>query len=200
LVTRNSTDGTPYAHDSKENDMVKCLPMTALVFVSTLVMGQEASKERQIEEALMPLPEALRDHAKVVVDAAPAKRVILRTGENGIICRANTSRAFAVYCYPRALDEFYTRLLELARDGKSDSEIRDALNSDVASGKLEKPSVGAAVYQMIGDSAESSLPHMAIFLPYATTGSTGLSAQTDHYRPWLMWSGTAVAHVMIPGK
>jgi hypothetical protein len=180
--------------------MGKCLSMTALMFISTLAMGQEASKERQIKEALMPLPELLRDHAKVVLDAAPAKRLILRKGENGIICRANTSKTFAVYCYPKDLDEFYTRLFELTREGKSDSEIRDSLNSDVASGKLEKPSVGAAVYQMIGDSSESSLPHMAIFLPYATTGSTGLSAQTDHYRPWLMWSGTAVAHVMIPGK
>jgi hypothetical protein len=182
--------------------MGKCLSITALILISTLAMGQEAPRERQIQinEALMPLPEPLRDGAEVVLDEAPNKRFTLRKDENGIICRANTSRTFAVYCYPKDLDKFYARFFELAHEGKSASELRDLLNSDIASGKLEKPSVGAAVYQMIGDSSESSLPHMAIFLPYATTGSTGLSAQTNHYRPWLMWSGTAVAHVMIPGK
>jgi hypothetical protein len=85
-------------------------------------------------------------------------------------------------------------------EGKSNSEIRDTVNSEVALGKLEKLPVGATVYEMSGDSSESSLPLMAIFLSYATTGLTGLSTQRDHYRPWLMWSGTAFALVMIPGK
>lgn len=95
---------------------------------------------------------------------------------------------------------FYTRFAQLALEGKSNSEIRDILNAEVASGKLKSPPVGATVYQMSGDSSESSLPLMAIYLPYATSDSTGLSSDRDHYRPWLMWAGTAFAHVMIPGK
>jgi hypothetical protein len=53
---------------------------------------------------------------------------------------------------------------------------------------------------MAGDSQESSLPLMAVFLPNATAESTGLSVQRDHFRPWLMWAGTPFAHVMIPGQ
>lgn len=149
----------------------------------------------------MPLPESLRDGATVVLDAVPGKRVVLRKGTNGLICRVNTSKLmFNVFCHTQELDVFYTRFAQLALEGKSNSEIRDTLNAEVASGKLKGPPVGATVYEMSGDSSESSLPLMAIYLPYATSESTGLSSDRDHYRPWLMWAGTAFAHVMIPGK
>jgi hypothetical protein len=71
--------------------MRKCLSIAILMLISTLAMCQEAGRGQQIKEALMPLPEPLRDGAAVVLDAAPGKRIILRKGENGIICRANTS-------------------------------------------------------------------------------------------------------------
>jgi hypothetical protein len=166
-----------------------------------LALGQEDAKTKQVRDALMPLPELLRDGATVVLDASPAKRVILRKGGNGLICRANTTKSmFNVYCHTHELDAFYTRFAQLALEGKSNSEIRDIVNAEVASGKLKSPPVGAAVYEMSGDSSESSLPLMAIYLPYATSNSTGLATERDHYRPWLMWAGTAFAHVMIPGK
>jgi flagellar motor component MotA len=152
-----------------------------------LALRQETPKANQIREALMPLPELLRDSATVVLDASPGKRVILRKGGNGLICRANSTKSmFDVYCHTQELDAFYTRFAQLALEGKSNSEIRDIVNAEVASGKLKSPPVGAAVYEMSGDSSESSLPLMAIYLPYATSTSTGLSSERDHYRPWLM--------------
>jgi hypothetical protein len=160
----------------------------------------QASSAKLIDEALLPLPSSLQDRATVVLDAEPGKRAVLREGSNGLMCRANTSSSsFSVYCYPRAMDAFWTRLEQLTLEGKSSSQIRDLLSADAASGKL-KTLAGVTVYRMRGESAESSLPLTAVFLPYATSESTGLLSERSYYRPWLMWAGTAFAHVMIPGK
>jgi len=181
--------------------MKKCFLATILTLTAVSAVGQENTVARQIKEALLPLPDALRDGATVVFDAIPGKRIVLRKGTNRLICRANTSKIlFDVHCHTEQLDAFYTRFAQLALEGKSNSEIRDTVNAEVASGKLISPPVGATVYEMSGDSSESSLPLMSVFLPYATAESTGLSTERDHYRPWLMWAGTAFAHVMIPGK
>lgn len=116
------------------------------------------------------------------------------------MCRANTSSStFSVYCYPTAMDPFWTRLEQLTLEGKSSMEVRDVLSAEATSGKL-KTLPGVTVYRMRGESAESSLPLTAVFLPYATSESTGLPSERSYYRPWLMWAGTAFAHVMIPGK
>jgi hypothetical protein len=178
----------------------KFCSLTVLMLSSVLAFEQGKTETKQIAEALLPLPEPLRDGATVVLDAVPGKRKVLRKGTNGIICRANTSpNSFSVYCYPQELDAYRTRFEQLALEGKTSSEIRDILSAEAASGKL-KCSVGATEYTMSGDSAESSLPLTVIFLPHATSESTGLSTERDHYRPWLMWAGTPWAHVMIPGK
>jgi hypothetical protein len=185
----------------KGTKRMKHLIIVIFTLAPVLALGQVDPASKQVREALMPLPELLRDGATVVLDASPGKRVILRKGGNGLICRANNTKAmFNVFCHTHDLDVFYTRFAELALEGKSNSEIRDMVNAEVASGKLKSPPVGATVYEMSGDSPESSLPLMAIYLPYATSASTGLSSERDHYRPWLMWAGTAFAHVMIPGK
>jgi len=47
---------------------------------------------------------------------------------------------------------------------------------------------------------ERSVPLMAVFFPNMTGETTGLSAELDPYRPWLMWAGTPISHFMIPGK
>src|SRR5580704_13661696 len=185
----------------KGAERMKHLIAVIFTLAPLLVLGQENPEAKQVREALLPLPELLRDGATVVLDVSPGKRVILRKGGNGLICRANSTKSmFDVHCHTQELDAFYTRFAQLAFEGKSNSEIRDIANAEVTSGKLKSPPVGATVYEMSGDSSESSLPLVAIYVPYATSNSTGLSTERDHYRPWLMWAGTAFAHVMIPGK
>jgi hypothetical protein len=151
-----------------------------------------------IEGALLAVPQSMREGATVVLDAPHAPRVLLRQGSNDIICRANIVKTgFNSYCYTKALDPFWTREEALVADGKTGAEIRDALAADVQSGKINVL-VGETTYEMAGASQEGSLPHMAVFLPNGTEASTGLSAKLDYFRPWLMWAGTPIAHVMIP--
>lgn len=155
----------------------------------------------QIEGALLSIPASMRDGATVVLDAPSARRVTLRQGTNDFICRANALKnRFFTECYPRELDAFWTRNEALGQEGKSGAETINALVEDVQAGRLKTPPVGAVTYEMGGDSQSSSLPHMIVFLPNATSASSGLPDKMDYYRPWLMWAGTPFAHVMVPGK
>jgi hypothetical protein len=171
------------------------------IFLGYLFAPVDATPQSTlIDGALLSAPATLRDGATIVLDAPGKKRVVLRQGTNDMICRANSLKnGFNSICYPKVLDAFWTRNAVLTQEGKTDAEIRDALAEDVRAGRLETP-VGAATYEMVGGSQESSLPHMAVFLPNATAQSSGLPDKWDHFRPWLMWAGTPVAHVMIPGK
>ena len=171
------------------------------IFLGGLFAPAAATPESTlVDGALLPVPAAMRDGATVVLDLPGKKRAILRQGTNDIICQANTLKnGFNTYCYPKVLDAFWTRNAALGREGKTDAEIRDALAEDAQAGRI-KIAVGATTYEMAGGSQELSLPHMAVFLPNTTSQSSGLRDQWDHFRPWLMWAGTPVAHVMIPGK
>jgi hypothetical protein len=139
-----------------------------------------------IEGALLSAPEVMREAATVILEVPGQDRITLRNGKNDIICRANTLKAgFNTYCYPKALDKFWTRYEQLGAEGKSNIQIRDALTLAVKSGEIVM-TPGLTTYTMSGDSQQSSLPLMAVFLPNATAQSTGLSDQRNHYRPWLM--------------
>ena len=165
-----------------------------------LAHGETDDRARMIEGALLAAPQSIRDGATVVFDAPHVPRVMLRQGSNDFICSANVAKTgFLSYCYPKTLDPFWIRNEMLAADGKSGVEIGDALATDARSGKLNLV-VGATTYEMGGASQDSALPHMIVFLPNATEASTGLSTRLDYTHPWLMWAGTPVAHVMIPGK
>ena len=39
-----------------------------------------------------------------------------------------------------------------------------------------------------------------IFIPNLTAAASGFANVPDPHQPWLMWEGTPLSHVMIPGK
>jgi hypothetical protein len=174
--------------------------LTILLLTPVVAFGQERTAEKQITEAVLPLPDSLRGGATVVLDAAPGKRTVLRKGTNQIICRADApTPGFTVWCYHKDLEAFVTREEQLTTEGKSVEETRDTLSAEVKAGKVQIVP-GGTEYVVTGPTPEQALPIMAVFLPNATAESTGLSTEPNNYRPWLMWAGTPVAHVMLPGK
>jgi hypothetical protein len=180
--------------------MRNLLLLTVLTLTPLVAFAQEHTADMQITEALLPLPDPLRQSATVVLDATPGKRTVLRKGTNQLICRADTpAPGFEVSCHHKDMDAFFTRVEQLAVTVKSEAELRDLVGAEIKSGKLKMP-VGGTVYRLTGTSAHDALPIMAVFLPNATSESTGLSPEPNNYRPWLMWAGTPVAHVMLPGK
>jgi hypothetical protein len=173
-----------------------------LVLLSTTVVGSSLAEESAtlIAQAVLALPEHLRDEAAVILDTGPGEREVLRKGSNGLICRADSSRpGFFVQCFHEGLDAMFQRYFALLGAGTPSEDVPAILDAEIKAGKFRVPA-GAAEYILTGQSLENALPIMTVTIPGATGESTGLSTEPSAYRPWLMWAGTEVAHVMIPGK
>ena len=169
------------------------------VVSSGIAAGQEPTSEQQIADAVAPLPASLRDGATVVLGHGDA-RTVLREGTNAMVCQADApTSGFAVSCYHKAIDPLSSRVFELLAAGKSDDEIGATVGAEVKEEKLEVEA-GRVVYAAWGPSRTSALPIMSVYVPNATAESTGLTTELNYYRPWLMWAGTPVAHIMLPGK
>ena len=172
-----------------------------MVFVSSgIAVGQEAAAEKQIADAVSALPEPLRAGATVVLEPEPGKRTVLREGTNAMICMADTpAPGFAVSCHHKDDDANALRFWELVAAGKSAEEIRDILSAEVKEGKF-KVAAGRVTYSLYGPFQSSAIVLMSVAVPNATAESAGLSTKMDHFRPWLMWAGTPLAHIMLPGQ
>ena len=173
-----------------------------LMFVVSpgVAVGQEPAAAQQIADAVAPLPESLRAGATVVLASEPGKRTVLREGTNAMMCQADTpAPGFAVSCYHKAIDPYVSRVFELLAAGKSDEEIGETVSAEVKAGKFQVDA-GRVTYAAWGPSRTSALPIMSVIVPDATAESTGLSTELNYYRPWLMWDGTPVAHIMLPGQ
>ena len=158
------------------------------------------SKEEQIAEAVLPLPEALRAGAKVIAYEADAKHSVLREGANGWICFPDEpTEGYRVGCYHEGLHPFVQRGRELSAEGKSGDESRSIRAAEVKSGKLKIPDYSLS-FNLMGGQREMALPLTVVRVPFATKESTGLGTERDAYRPWLMRAGTVSAHIMFPGQ
>ena len=175
--------------------------LVLILGVSTgAAIGEEADVKQQIADAVSALPPPLRAGATVVLEPEPGKRTVLRKGTNSMMCQADTpAPEFAVNCYHKEDDAINSRFMELAAAKKSEAEIRDMVSAEVKAGKF-KVEAGRVTYSLTGPFQEAALPLMSVYAPNATAESTGLSTEMDHFRPWLMWAGTPVAHIMLPGK
>ena len=181
---------------------MKSIAACIVVLVPCLAAAQDAgSINKLISDALLPLPEPLRADATVVLDREPGKREVLRKGTNQVICRANPPGTpfFIVRCYHKDLDPLLTRIDELSASRTPEHQLHEAISAEIKSGKL-KVSLGGTAYTLAGADRQGALPIMVVFMPGATSESTGLSSQPNSYRPWLMYEGTPMAHIMIPGK
>lgn len=171
----------------------------SIVFLA--INAQTKSPEQQITETVRALPESLRDGAKIIGYNGAGERVILREGENDMICWGDDPNsmdargAFFVVCFPKSLEPYMNRIRELASNGES---MFDIIADEIESGKITMPKL-AIRYTLRGHSAEGALPLSVIHVPYATSESTGLSTEINNFRPWLMWASTPHAHIMVPG-
>ena len=156
--------------------------------------------ETLITQAVMPLPPALKAGATVVSVGANDQRTVLRKGSNNMMCRADDpAPGFMVICYHKDLDTYWTLASPVLADGASPKEERDYLLNAVKEGKLS-PVRGGILYVLNGTFVENALPMSVIFIPNLTAETSGLSNVPNQHQPWLMWGGTALSHVMIPGK
>jgi hypothetical protein len=180
---------------------MKSVLILALMAACAVVHAQD-NTQRQIDETLRALPEALRKEAAVVGYDNSGHRVLLKEGSNGLTCWAddpkpNLDEPFYVLCFPKSLEQFLTRNDELKRAGVTDRAA--VLEAEIEAGKILLPKIDIR-YTLRGKRFEEAMSLTIIHIPYAKAEGTGFSAAIDNFRPWLMMEGTPFAHIMIPGQ
>ena len=170
------------------------------ILATPFAHGADDTARQLVEEALLALPDHLRENA-TVVKFEGGKRIDLRTGTNELVCRADDRDApgIAIWCYPKTHDAYARRWYQLAAQGKESAEVDSIITAEIKFGELEWPSV-AVNYNLRGPSLDNAVLTTVVYVPFATAESIGLSDVRDFPRPWLMLGGTAFAHIMIPAQ
>lgn len=170
--------------------------------------------EIQIKTAVLAAPEDQRETATVYGYDASGKFIILREGKGNLICLADNpeQKGIKISCYSKKLEPFIARGRELTSEGKSEMEKREIRKKEADAGELQMPDAPSMMYllsgsdenydQQTGDLKDGKFRYV-IYIPYATTESTGLPDKPyAPGMPWLMDPGTHRAHIMVtpPGQ
>jgi hypothetical protein len=189
----------------------------ALLLCSVALLAQESAAtstaplltaEQQIAVAVLPLPADMRAGASVLGYGADGKLVSLRKGAGGMTCLAPNRGAprFHVACYHNSLEPFMARGRSLRSSGVMGDAVDSARFSEIERGKLAMPKTPASLYSLTGDWATLDLASLTtkgaralfvVYMPFATTQTTGLPERPARATPWLMNAGTPKAHIMF---
>lgn len=97
---------------------------------------------------------------------------------------------------------------ELRASGINGTQVDTVRFREVKAGTLKMPTHPASLYSLTGgtgfDSKTGSAPGAkwlyVVYIPYATTATTGLSEKPQADAPWIMFPGTPKAHIMFVPK
>jgi hypothetical protein len=188
---------------------------TLLVLTLTVATGASAqstavpSADDQVAAAVLPLPADARATATVLGYGADGKLTTLRKGTGTMICLADDPKVaqFHVACYHDAMEPFMSRGRELRASGVTGTQVDTVRFREAKAGSLKLPNHPASLYSLTGgafDPATKTAPGArwlyVVYIPYATTATTGLSDKPSGNAPWIMFAGTPKAHIMFsPG-
>ena len=170
--------------------------------------AQVASPAQQIALAVLPAPKGFRDASTVLGYRPDGQLVRLRLGDNGIICLADDpkERGFHASCYHQSLEPFMARGRAIRARFGNKRDLSDSLRlMDIRAGRIKMPS-NAVLYQIyaVDDSVNVATAAIkspsfldVVYMPGATTKSTGLTTDALRGTPWLMAPGKPWAHIMI---
>lgn len=184
------------------------LVASVLLLSPSDLTAQTPAASVQLAGALQAAPAMERDEATVFGFLEDGSMTTLQEGSGALICLADdpNREGWNVACYHESLDPFMARGRELRAQGVTDAgELAQRRWAEADAGTLSMPEVPATLYVLTGDGfnpdtniVENSFIRWVVYTPWATTESTGLSAQpTAPGAPWLMFPGTAGAHIMI---
>jgi hypothetical protein len=162
----------------------------------------------QITAAVQALPKELRDGAGVMGYKSAGKLEWLRPTKNSMMCLADdpAEEQFHVSCYHDSMDPFMARGRALRDSGVKGAQVDTVRFAEVKAGKIKMPTAPASLYQIFGkkdafDVASGTVkqgnPLFVVYIPFATTATTGISTTPSDTKPWLMFAGTPKAHVMF---
>jgi len=162
---------------------------------------------QQIAAAVLAAPEDRRAGAAVLGYDDAGSVVQLRAGTNDLICLADKpgDDRFSVACYHASLEPFMKRGRELEAQGVTGEARMKQRWQEADAGQLAMPKAPATLYVLTGKSYDPASgkvddPYLrfVVYTPYATQESTGLPlSPSAPGAPWIMFPGTAGAHIMI---
>jgi len=170
--------------------------------------AQVPPAEAQVAAAVLAAPEDQQADATVLGYDGSGALVTLRAGKNELVCLADdpSDTRFSVACYHRALEPYMARGRELTAQGTTDGTERNQIRwKEAEEGTLSMPEEPATLYVLTGAGYDPETRTVAdaylrfvLYTPWATIESTGLPGQPmGPGSPWLMYPGTAGAHIMI---
>ena len=179
------------------------LVCAALLSFAALAVAEAPSKDEQIAGAVQAAPAEFREGAGVF-GFQDGKLTLIRRPANHLHCLADdpAKKGFNAACYHKDLEPFMARGRELAADGVTGMDRHKARWKEVDDGKLQMPKEPRTLYVLRGSGFDGKTVadgylRWVVYTPYATPESTGLSTEAGPSKPWLMYPGTAGAHIMI---
>lgn len=181
------------------------LTLAFFIVAGSTLLAQVPSATHQVASSVLAAPEDRRDDATVLGYDSRNTLVVLREGSNDLNCLADkpSDDTFSVACYHKDLEPFMARGRELSAQGYEGEERHKIRWKDVDEGRVAMPREPRMLYVLTGKGYDAEQDRVVepylrwvIYTPYATPESTGISAIPGD-APWLMYPGTAGAHVMI---
>jgi hypothetical protein len=185
---------------------------TLIVLTAAVAPAQTpttASADDQIAAAVLPLPADARASATVLGYGADGKLITLRKGTGSMTCLADDPKEarFHVACYHDSMEPFMARGRELRTSGVTGTQVDSVRFREAKAGTLKLPNHPASLYSLTGgafDPATKTAPGArwlyVVYIPYATSATTGLSDKPQENAPWIMFPGTPKAHIMFVPK
>jgi hypothetical protein len=157
-----------------------------------------------IEQAVLPLPDDLKDGAAVIRYNAAGEREVLREGTNMIECQPLDTVSGFIRCYHKSVGPEFDLQAKLEAEGKPADEIRAAIDAAVAAGEIAPRPYAALDYRVYPE--DDRIRYLWLMrVPGATPEELGWptarqrdSALAGEGLPWMMRVGTPRAHLMIP--
>ncbi|MGE3274648.1 MAG: hypothetical protein AB7O67_06020 [Vicinamibacterales bacterium] len=183
-----------------------------LTFVAGLALAApvtafaQAPAAQQVASAVLAAPAELREGAGVLGYDASGKIVTLRESKNDLLCLADNpeNEGFEVDCYHKDLEPYMARGRQLREQGITGKASYDVRWKEVEDGTLKMAREPRPLYILTGKSydpatqaVQDEYRRWVFYWPFATAESTGLSTKNQMGTPWLMYPGTAGAHIMI---
>jgi len=177
----------------------------AILAISAASAATVPPPAEQIALAVQAAPKERREGAGVLGYDAEGKLTTLRATTNDLICLGDDPKVDGVNiaCYHKDLEPFMARGRELDATGTKGQDRHKQRWKEVDDGKVKMPREPRMLYVLTGKSFDPATNTIAdsylrwvIYTPYATPESTGLSTKSGT-EPWLMYPGTAGAHIMI---
>jgi hypothetical protein len=161
----------------------------------------------QVAAAISALPEEFKEQATVLgYGEGKSALVPLRKGAGPYVCLADdpSDERFHVACYHKSLEDFMARGRALR--AQKVANVDSVRFAEIDQGKLKMPAQPAALYSLTGTPENvtaatgvvtGARPLYVVYIPFATPESTGLPAKAEPNQPWIMFPGTAKAHIMF---